>query len=158
MNTNSLNTQVTVIPANVLNLLTRKGQFVSIHTKRPMKMKKGQPVVEKESQFVARIGVEFDNIKSVQEKRADGTYPEKNQGLPWGKWVVPNVLIEHKGEFYIRCTKGSNTPTKTKYLLGNTELDRDQVKPMTLSAEFSTHDDNEVFNIKVSSIIELKGV
>lgn len=151
----------TTIPSNVLNLLTKKGQFVSLHTKRPMKVRKGVvDNLEKDSTFVVRIGVDYDNIKAVQEKRESGELPEQNAGLkPNFKWVHFPVLLQNEksGEFYIRCSKGANTAPKTKYFKNGIEVKKDDIQALCLAVEFpKTERNNDVFDIKVSNIIELK--
>lgn len=142
-------------------LVSRKGQIVTIHTKRPMKVTKGQPTIEKESIFQCRIGVTYDNIKAVQEKRESGELPEENQGLNGFVWEGDsNVILKSikSEELYVRCTKMKSNVAKTKYLMNGKEVDKDLIKPMCLAAEFpKTERDNDVFNIKLESILELKG-
>ena len=149
------------LPANVLNLLTKSGQFVSIHTKRPVKTKKAFSSIqlEKEASFVVRIGVNYDNIKTVQEKRDRGELPPENAGLkPNFKWVKFPVLMQNEknGEFYIRCTKGANTKPKSKFLLNGIEVDKNSIAEYCLAQELKSNE-AEVFDIKVSNIIEIKG-
>lgn len=140
---------------------TRKGQIVTLTTKRPMKMKKNQPVVEKTSTFQARIGVTFDNIATVKEKRQDGTYPEENQGLKGFEWVKFPILLKSlkTNEVYVRCTKvKSNVQSRTEYTMDGSDIEKSQVKEMALASEFpKSKSDSEVFNIKLSSIITLNG-
>ena len=143
--------------ANFLDLiLSRKGQIVTIGTKRPMKVKKGMPEIIKHSEFQARVGVNYDNIGAVKEKRENGELPSENQGLPWGSWEIFPYVIAHKGERYIRCTilnNGFHRPAV--YTLAGSEISRDDAAKMALASEFKRSDDNEVFNIKVSSIVSV---
>ena len=37
--------------------------------------------------------------------------------LPWGEWLIPNKLITHKGETYLRLYKTKATTTKVVYYL-----------------------------------------
>jgi hypothetical protein len=57
----------------------------------------------KQSRFVGFIGA---NYQSAVEREAtrQGVDASEFQGekLPWGKWLVPNKLIEHKGKLYLR--------------------------------------------------------
>jgi hypothetical protein len=142
----------------ITELLNKKGQFVSLGTKRPLKVKKGQTPIEKVSQFVARIGVEYDNMQSVKDKRESGELPEENAGLPWGEWVKYPYLISHKNEFYIRCstTKNGSQKAKTHYYREGLEISIDDAKSAALASEFREKDNLDVFTIKVSSIIEIK--
>jgi hypothetical protein len=142
----------------ITELLNKKGQFVSFKTQKNLKVRKGQTPILKISEFVARIGVEYDNIKRVQEKRESGELPEENQGLPWGQWVKYPYLISHKDEFYIRCSKTNNgkQPPKVKYIRDGVEITRYDAMQAALASEFSDKADIDVFNIKVSSILEIK--
>jgi len=138
-------------------LFAKKGQIVTMTTERDMKMRKGQPTVTKRSTFQCRVGVNYDNIAVVKEKRADGTLPAESAGLPWGEWLEFPYTIAHKGEVYFRCTMLRNNfiPQTTFYLDGY-EIDKDDVKAMCLASEFKEDRSNDVFNIKVSSIMDVK--
>jgi hypothetical protein len=141
----------------ITELLNKKGQFVHFVTKRPLKVKKGQSPIEKISEFVARIGVNYDNIHNVIEKRETGELPEVNQGLPWGEWVKFPYIISHNDNLYIRCSRSNNShqKSKVKYIRNGIEISADEAKAAALASEFKDND-NDVFNIKVSSIVEIK--
>ena len=139
-------------------LMSRKGQIVTVKTQRPVKMKKGQPLVFKASEFQCRVGVNYDNITVVKEGRATGELPAENAGLPWGEWLEFPYTIGHKGETYVRCTLLNNgfrrAPVFT--LADGTVVDRETVRAGALASEFKDGDDSVVFNIKVSSLVEVK--
>lgn len=138
-------------------LFAKKGQIATLTTERDMKMRKGQPLVTKRSTFQCRVGVNYDNIAVVKDKRANGTLPAESAGLPWGEWLAFPYTIAHKGEVYFRCTMLHNNfiPKTTFYLDGN-EIDKADVKLMCLASEFNEDRTNDVFNIKVSNIMEVK--
>lgn len=139
-------------------LMSRKGQIVTVKTQRPVKMKKGQAEVFKASEFQCRVGVNYDNIAAVKEGRASGELPAENAGLPWGEWLEFPYTIGHKGETYVRCTLLNNgfrrAPVFT--LADGTVVDKETVKAGALASEFREGDDSVVFNIKVSSLVEVK--
>lgn len=138
-------------------LLSRKGQIVTVKTQRPVKMKKGQPAVMKTSEFQCRVGVNYDNIKAVQDKRESGELPKENAGLPWGEWALFPYVIQHKGEYYVRCTVLNNGFRKAPvYTMDGIVVDKAAVQAIALASEFREGDDNEVFNIKLSSVLEVK--
>lgn len=138
-------------------LLTKKGQIVTIVTERPMKVRKGQDPIAKRSEFQCRIGVEYDNIKKVQEKRETGELPEKNGGLPWGEWVDYPYTITHKDEMYLRCTLLRNmTGKEPVYTRNNEVITKEEAKAASLASEFAPKTDMDIFNIKVSSILEVR--
>ena len=138
-------------------LMSRKGQIVTVKTRRPVKMKKGQPETFKESEFQCRVGVNYDNIATVKEGRANGELPAENAGLPWGEWIEFPYTIGHKGETYVRCTMLNNgfrrAPVFT--LADGSVVDKATVQAGALASEFKDSD-GAVFNIKVSSLLEVK--
>lgn len=138
-------------------LLSRKGQIVTVKTERPLKVRKDKPAVMKASEFQCRVGVNYDNIQAVKDKRADGTLPAENAGLPWGEWALFPYVITHKGEYYVRCTVVRNNFRKAPvYTMGGVEITKEEAQAIALASEFREGDDNDVFNIKVSSIREVK--
>jgi hypothetical protein len=147
-----------IIPAKVASMLAIKGQIVTLKTVRTMKVRKGQAEVLKESTFQTRLGVNYDNIKAVQEKREDGTLPAENAGLPWGEWLIFPHIIAHKGNHYYRCTKvNSGFIPKTCFYQDGKEISKDQAQAACLASEFREDQENEVFTIKIESIIEVNG-
>lgn len=137
-----------------------KGQFVKVSWTRPVKMKKTAPFrVYKTVTTVARAGIEYDNIQDVQDKRADGTLPATNAGLPWGKWAVYPYIIEHKDQKYLRFTASKNSKAEVVFKdeAGNF-LVSDIVKNYALASEFADKDDTTVFNVPVPAITMLGDV
>lgn len=145
-------------------LMSRKGQIVTVKTKRPLKMRKGVEPVFKTSDFQCRVGVDYENIATVKEGRANGELPAENQGLPWGEWAVFPYVIKHtsKGatqeELYVRCTMLNNGYRRAPVfeLADGTVIAKEEAMLMALASEFKEGDDNAVFNIKLSSVLEVK--
>lgn len=137
-----------------------KGQFVKVSWTRPVKMKKTAPFrVYKSVTTVARAGIEYDNIENVQDKRADGTLPAANAGLPWGKWSVYPYIIEHKEQKYLRFTASKNSKAEVVFKdeAGNV-LVSDIVKTYALASEFAEKDEVDVFNVPVPAITMLGNI
>lgn len=142
----------------ILQLLNkRRGTIATMTTLRAMKVRKDKEPIQKLATFQARVGVEYDNIQAVKDKRADGTLPAENQGLPWGEWYDYPHIIAHKGEYYYRCTRVRNQfiPQVT-YLRNGTEISRAEAEQDCLASEFRGDTDNEVFTIKVASLQQVK--
>lgn len=157
MNNNTATIPAT-LPKKVADLLAIRGQIVTLKTVRTMKVRKGQPEVLKESTFQTRLGVNYDNIASVQEKREEGKLPEENAGLQWGEWLIFPHIIAHKGNHYYRCTRvNSGFIPKVCYYQNGKEISKDEAKAVCLANEFREGQDNEVFTIKVESIVEVNG-
>jgi hypothetical protein len=145
------------LPSRVQDLMNLKGQIATLRTVRTMKVLKGQTEVLKESTFQCRIGVKYDNIAAVKEKRADGTLPEENAGLPWGSWLVFPYVIAHKGNHYFRCTTIQSTfIPRVCFYQGGKEITKAQAQVACAASEFYEKD-NDVFTIKVESIVEING-
>lgn len=138
------------------------GRFVSITSKRTLKTYKNiTRDLKKESTYQVRLGVQYDNIKNVKQKREDGSLPTENQGLSGKEWVeYPTILRSTKtGELYLRCSTIPNQPVKTKYYDGDKEISKDDVKPLCLALEFPKNKPLvDVFDIKLSDILEIKGL
>lgn len=137
-------------------LLSRKGQICTFTTTRDLKVRKGQDPIKKTSTFQARVGVNYDNIQAVKEKRANGELPAENQGLPWGTWAAFPYVIEHKDEFYFRCTTiRNNFIPKTEYTRNGQVISKEEAQAAALASEFREGEPSDVFNIKVSSILSV---
>jgi hypothetical protein len=148
------------LPVGVHRLMALKGQFASLRTVRPLKVRKGRTEILKDSIFVCRIGVNYDNIGAVKEGRADGTLPAENAGLPWGEWLVFPYVIGHKGNHYFRCTSVNGNDScipKVRFLRNGVEISKEEAQVDALASEFSEKEDREVFTVKVESIIEING-
>lgn len=142
---------------NIDTILNKKGQIVTVETLRPVKVKKGREPIQKHSIFQARLGIAYDNMKSVIQKRDDGILPEENQGLPWGKWKSFPYIIEHNGSEYVRFSKvNSSVPAKTVYTRNGKEIDFSEVSKDALSSETKSSE-LDVFNIFSDYIVNIKG-
>ena len=148
------------IPAVVARLVTLKGQFVVLSTTRDVKVRKGiMGNYEKHSVFTCRIGVDYDNISVVKEKRETGELPSENAGLPWGSWLIFPYIIAHKGNHYVRCTSVNGNPLcvpKVKYTRDGVDIPEEMVRQVALAQEFR-EDERDVFTIKVESITHING-
>ena len=142
----------------ILQLLNkRRGTIATLTTLRPMKVRKNKEPIMKLSTFQCRVGVEYDNIKAVQDKRASGELPAQNQGLPWGEWFDYPHIIEHKGEYYYRCTRVRNDfVPQVEYTRNGIQITKAEAELDCLASEFRGDTDNEVFTIKVQSLQQVK--
>ncbi len=137
-------------------LMSRKGQIVTVTTERFCKVRKGVDPIIKRSTFQCRVGVNYDNIAAVQAGRANGTLPEKNAGLPYGEWAIFPFLIEVKGDYHIRCTAiKNNFKRSSEYFQYNQAITKQEAEVKCLASEFGKGTAPEVFNIKMSSLIDI---
>jgi hypothetical protein len=133
-----------------------KGVFSIVEMEKTLKVKKGFQPITKKSSFQVQLGVEYDNKKSVQEKRADGTLPAENAGLPWGEWLQYPYVITHKGEQYLRVSlfNGTFKPTAAYYQNG-VEITREQAQAQAYASEFQDHSGADCFSLKASNIVRV---
>ena len=69
------------VTAMMQTLLARRGQIATLTTERPLKVRKGQDAITKISTFQCRVGIDYDNIQTVREKRESGELPEEKEYL-----------------------------------------------------------------------------
>lgn len=133
----------------------RKGAAYALKIARPVKVKKGQPSFTKHTRTTIRAGINYDNMKAVQQGRADGALPEENQGLPYGEWYLFPYVIVHKGEYHYRFATSEIGRMETFYTdaEGN-RVDREVVKASAYASEFAERDQPmTVFNVKETNIV-----
>ena len=136
-----------------------KGQNLSAMWVRPLKTLKGITAkVNKLTVAVVRGGVDYDNLRSVQEGRADGSLPAENAGLPWGEWAEFPLHITHKGTDYARLypASGINFIPKTTYFVDGKEVSKETAQGYCLASEFRVNDEVPTcFTIKVDSLVSI---
>ena len=148
-----------------------KGAFRSIVWEREMKTKKAYADynIVKRSTAVVRFGVEYDNIKAVQEKRSTGELPAQNAGLQWGEWLLYPYFIKHKGNIYLRCATSKvkrwrhnayficyTGRIKSEYFLNGRKIDKAIIENMCLASEFRQTEKLDVFTINCENIIAIR--
>lgn len=122
---------------------TPKGCNIVCEWTRPCKTRKGTTAtITKAVRMVGRMGIEYDNINDVQEKREGGDLPAVNAGLPWGQWSEYPWLIEHKGKSYLRLYNGTSSLTtpKVSFFIDGKETDKETVAPFLLASELTEKD------------------
>lgn len=136
----------------------QKGTFTAMVWERPMKTKKAysNEVVTKRSEGVVRLGINYDNIKDVKEKRANGELPAENQGLQWGQWELYPYIITNKEKKYLRVATSKNNKIKTRYFINGKEASYDEIENMLLASEKRSTDELDVFTVDINNIIALQ--
>lgn len=121
-----------------------KGKFISITKQKDL----GQGV-RKETVMVMRIGVNYQNMK-INEGRTVGS-------LPYGHWVdgLENLVIEHKGKYYLRVSNGCIRKPKSTYYVGNKEIDESTAKSIVGEKKLVSKA-SAVYNISFDNIINIK--
>jgi hypothetical protein len=122
----------------------KKGKYISLKKSKDLGCG-----VKKISDIVIRLGVVFKNMK-VNEGRTDFG------PLPWGHWVegYEGLVIEHKGNYYLRVASSYSNNTKVTYMLSDKEIDRKQVVDIVGEKKLISGKP-DVYNVKFQNILQL---
>ena len=95
---------------------TPKGANIVLEWIRPAHVRKGiSESILKSVRAVGRIGIEYDNVGAVQDKRDNGQLPSVNGGLPKGQeWELYPYLIlcPKSGKHLLRLYHGTSASVK----------------------------------------------
>ena len=151
---------------NELKNIVKNTQRGSIHTityAKELKTRKGvDDTIMKVTTLQGRFGVEYDNIKSVQEAREDGSAPAENGGLVgamvWDdhRYILKN---ENTGKYQLRVTKCNRWPSKVTYLKNGVVVEKKDIEPLCLKSEFPNYSVSKpapIFNIGVEKVLKIK--
>lgn len=160
----------------LVKILNKKnnGSFFKIHwttnlnSKQTAKSKNNGDLILKDTFATVRKGVEYKNIKHVQEiLMSKGQYkidpitgkPEVfSEGMSWGNWVdgYEGLLIENKGEVYVRLYTSPNKPN-SKYFLNGKEISKDELKELGVMQKsyWSKYEPTDCMTVKIKNIKEI---
>lgn len=139
-------------------LFSKKAHFGTVVYEKQLKTRKGvSQVITKKTRMSIRAGLDYDNMKAVQEKRETGELPEINQGLKWGTWKNFPYLIEHKGQEYIRLYPNPNGKTVTEYFVDGHPANLEEFQTLVLASELPKKDGNmpDCISIAFDNVKEL---
>lgn len=141
------------------------GKLVTVTDPKPLKKSRVTGMafpygkITKETEALCMFNAIYENAVNNQLTR-DGVQEEGErnfvaQSLPWGKWVTyengtrSKLLIEHKGEYYVRATFNTNSIPKVTYR----DQDGNEIPKAALVEYLPERDDAivEVRTIKISS-------
>ena len=150
------------LPVGVHRLMSLKGQFCSITTRRSIKVKKGVAECIKESRFTVRIGISYDAQKAVIEKRENGELPAENAGLIGRIWVVENYILQSvkSGKYLVRCTPVHSDSVKrsVSFYRNGKEITHEEAEIGAYASEFSERVPTDAFDITVDNITHINGI
>ena len=136
---------------------TPKGCNIVLEWTRPCKTRKGvQDTLTKHVRMVGRMGVEYDNLNEVQEKREGGDLPAVNAGLKWGTWLEYPFLIQHNGKVYLRLYFGTSQTTfpKVSFFRNGVEVEKETIAPLLLASEL-TEKEGDCFTCSIENLERL---
>ena len=136
----------------------KKGSFQKLQWERELKLYKkyeNQDIkITKFSEGVVRFGIEYDNMKAVQEKRENGELPQDNQGLNGLEWLLYPYLLKNikSGKVYVRVNTTGNK-IKTRYFMNGEEITKEVAEEYCTASNFSKGQAVEVFNVGIENIV-----
>lgn len=145
----------------ITKALNKKGTFATVQYSRPVKVKKGSPMITKVTKARnVRIGAQYDALKAVQVAKGVSNTAEAhevNTGLKGFEWdVYPTVLHSIKtNKQYIRLETNSNTKFDTTYIMDGKVVNKADIEQYMLASEKSKGEMPVVMNIGVDSITDI---
>lgn len=131
----------------ILNKLgnVKKGRYIALRKKKDL----GEGV-EKISDLVIRLGVDYANM-AINKDRTTPIQP-----LKWGHWVegLEGLVIEHKGNYYLRVASSYSNNGKCIYLKDGQEVSKEVVEALVGAKKLESQA-CDVYNIKFENIIAL---
>jgi hypothetical protein len=108
--------------------------------------KTGNPFgqVFKQCRGVGLVGADYQASVNREGERQGVEADYKAESLPWGQWRIPNKVIEHKGQFYLRTQSSPGqrrkSPVRIVAYRNSTGqfLPSEQVKPFLPEAKESS--------------------
>lgn len=136
-----------------------KGANIVCEWTRPAKVRATNTLgkVEKRVRAIGRMGLDYDNLSSVQDKRESGNLPAVSGGLPWGEWAIFPYLIAHKGAHYVRLYNGTCASIKphAEWLLNGEPVDVETVRPVLLASETAEKEKGDCFTVRADYLTRL---
>jgi hypothetical protein len=136
---------------------TPKGANIILEWVRDLKTRKGvTDNLTKSVRMVGRVGMDYNHLGAVQEKRESGELPAEPQPLPWGTWAKFPYLIEHKGGFYLRLYKGTSEKVHPEchFFRNGVEVSKEEIAPSLLKSELEERD-GDCFTCKVENMTKI---
>lgn len=130
--------------------------------------KKSGNIVTKEVVSTVRKGVNYANIKRVQEKLIQkgqfqidpisGEIEVLPDGLKWGQYVngLEGLIIQHNNNHYVRLYTTPNR-SKVKYFLNGYEITKEELqeKQILINSYWTRENIEDVMTLRVDSIQEV---
>lgn len=119
-----------------------------------------QDTIVKSTRMVGRIGVEYDNLAAVQEKRENGELPAENQGLNGMEWIEKPYLLRaiKSGRYLVRLYKGTSDKVhpEVHFFRNGTEVERGTLKGIVASKDWQPSDGkSDCFDCHVDDITRI---
>jgi hypothetical protein len=147
---------------SVIAVLTSapKGANVILEWSRPVKTKKAYSAMNivKHVRMVGRVGIEYDNMKAVQEKRASGELPAENAGSWFYHDDTCPGLIRHKRTDapYVQLFVGTSAKVKpnVSFTVDGIPATMEDIESFILASE-KRSEKGETFICKVENMTRI---
>lgn len=93
--------------ATLESTIEKKGTVKSRITGEPFNNVFEGPITAEKTEYV-NIKLNYEVSVNRQQLREGGPGDFEAESLPWGEWVIPNLVITHKGEYYLRYYEDMN--------------------------------------------------
>lgn len=120
-------------------------------------------IVQKRTEKVVRLGVNYTHIAQVIAQEALRTGP-KRETTSWCHWIIPNILAKHNfnDAYYLTVANVNNGHhSRSKYFIDGVESSFDDVVDsgyvLPSYFRFDTREAPVVQTIRIENIIELGG-
>lgn len=165
INIECINAQFIVLVSNVKSATFAEITYES-EDKIPQKIGLGK--VTKVCRGSVQLNYTYENAVNNRIEKEGKEANFEAESLPWGKWFIPNLLIEHKGDFYLRYYAHKKSGFETKYFVDGraaTAAEIEVIKAYKAAKSSASKrqsdaglDDNQVIArcVKVGNIIRLK--
>lgn len=90
----------------------------------------------KRSKFIGMTGVSYEKATNKAAAAQGVKESFKAESLPWGVWFIPNTLITHKGEFYLRFQSTHKQRAKSKRIILDYRNEKGQIIPREEAEKF----------------------
>jgi hypothetical protein len=112
--------------------------------------------IRKAVRMVGRVGLTYDNLKAVKEKRETGELPKENAGLQaWAEWLTFPFLLGHKtkGTQYLRLYKGTSKKVapSVSWTMNSKAVDKEEIACYLQASELKKSE-GDCFMVKVADL------
>ena len=115
--------------ATIVSRIEKKGTKKSRLTGEPFNCVFNGDIFVEKTEYV-NIKLSYEASVNRQRVREDIEPDFVSEPLPWGEWVIPNLVIVHKGEYYLRYYEDMSAnwdKSDRKWFEGKTEMTADRI-------------------------------
>jgi len=142
----------------VSKILSKHGQLCNVKYSRPLKLLKNYKDSRgfKHVSGVYRLGIDYNQLKSVQQKKLNGELPEETHDMLGREWLVwPYLMRTKTDKILVRLYTMRNAYKETSYELDGNLVELNELKGICAASEFNTEPDLDCFDISLDYIREI---